>query len=385
MTELHRVALCGAGGFAKNAHLPAIVESSNLQLVAVYSRSLSSLNSLLEATKKFSSLANKQLSTYSDDPSTESFDALLARQDIPTVIFSLPIATQPSLIEKALKAGKNVISEKPVAPSLEEAKRLIELYEREFKPRGQTWIVAEQFPWEMSYCRAQKWVSEGKLGEIRGFKAEVYIQPSNMARNTGWRQVPDYQGGYILDGGVHFVAGLRHILPYPITSVSATSSQIQEFLPPCDTLTGILTATPPPSAPSSAKPISGTFSFSFGTESGTARHYTILGSKASLTVDFSKGSLHTLTLTTLPTNPEESDPHNLVIELPQRGVEEEFEAFGKALVEGFESESWKEVMKRSGPRATMLDLAIIEGGLKSSKEGIRVDLKDLVGEDWFRI
>lgn len=74
-----------------------------------------------------------------------------------------------------------------------------------------------------------------------------------------------------------------------------------------------------------------------------------------------------------------------MIELPQRGVEEEFEAFGKALVEGFESESWKEIMKRSGPRATMLDLAIIEGGLKSSKEGIRVDLKDLVGEDWFRI
>ncbi|GAA5968586.1 hypothetical protein JCM3765_003518 [Sporobolomyces pararoseus] len=388
MAELHKVALCGAGGFARNAHLPAIVESSNLQLVAVYSRSLSSVNSLLEATKKYSSLSNQQLSVYSDDPaSTESFDALLAREDIPTVIFSLPITTQPSLIEKALKAGKNVISEKPVAPSLKEAKRLIELYERDYKPRGQTWIVAEQFPWEMSYCKAKKWVSEGKLGEIRGFKAEIYIQPSKMARNTGWRQVPDYQGGYILDGGVHFVAGLRHILPYPITSVSATSSQLQEFLPPCDTLTGILTATPPPSASSSAQPppISGTFAFSFGTESGTARNYTIFGSKASLTVDFSKGSLHTLTLTSLPTNPEESDPHNLVIELPQRGVEEEFEAFGKALVEGFESESWKEVMRRSGPRATMRDLAIIEGGLKSSKEGIRVDLKDLVGEQWFKI
>jgi len=175
--------------------LPAIVASSNFELVAVYSRSLASVNSLLEATKKFSSLSQQELSVYSDDPSTDSFDALLSRDDIPTVIFSLPIATQPSLIEKAFKAGKNVIPEKPVAPSLEEAKRLIELYEREYRPRGQTWIVAEQFPWEMSYCKAQKWVQEGKLGDIRGFKAEVYIQPSNMARNTGWRQVPDYQGG----------------------------------------------------------------------------------------------------------------------------------------------------------------------------------------------
>jgi predicted dehydrogenase len=192
---------------------------------------------------------------------------------------------------------------------------------------------------------------------------------------------------YILDGGVHFVAGLRHILPYPITAVSAVSSQIQEFLPPCDTLSGILTATPLASSTSSpsSKPITGTFAFSFGTESGTARNYTILGSKASLTVDFSKGSIHTLTLSTLPTNDDESEPHNLVIEFPQRGVEEEFEAFGKALVEGIESDSWKEVMRRSGPRATMRDLAIIEGGLKSSTEGRRVDLRELVGEEWFRI
>ena len=353
---------------------------------------------------------------------------MLARTDIPTVLFSLPIATQPALIEKALKAGKNVISEKPVAPSIEEgefrptllcssfahchcliAKRLIELYEKEYRPKGQSWIIAEHFPWELSYCKARKWVQEGKLGEIRGFSAEVYIQPSAMARNTGWRQVPDYQGGYafplrfspevnrtdtstpvlvdryILDGGVHFVAGLRHILPYPITSIFATSSQLQKFLPPCDTLTGVLTSTPPTSS-SSSSPISGTFTFSFGNESGTARHYTILGSKASLKVDFSGGSKHTLTLSTLTTNPEESEPHNTVIEFGQHGVEEEFDAFGQALLDGSGSESWKEVMRRSGPRATLRDLGVIEGGLKSSKEGKAIDLSELVGGDeWFKI
>lgn len=164
--------------------------------MAVYSRSRSSAEGLIEATKKYPNLSQQQISLYSDDgPSNESFEALLARRDIPTVVFSLPIATQPKLIERAFAAGKNIISEKPVAPSLEEAKRLIDLYEKEYKPRGQSWIVAEQFPWEMSYCKARKWVQEGKLGDIRGFKAEVYIQPSNMARNTGWRQVPDYQGG----------------------------------------------------------------------------------------------------------------------------------------------------------------------------------------------
>ncbi|GAA6025049.1 hypothetical protein JCM11491_002005 [Sporobolomyces phaffii] len=399
MSDLHRVALCGAGGFAKNAHLPAIAAASNLHLAAVYSRSRSSAESLVEASKKYSNIAHDELALYSDDsPSPDrTLDALLARTDIPTVIFSLPISTQPALIERALEAGKNVISEKPVAPSLAEAKRLIALYEREYRPRGQSWFVAEQFPWELSYSKAAKWVREGKLGQVRGFKAEVFVQPSQMARSTGWRQVPDYQGGYILDGGVHFVAGLRHILPYPITSVFAVAHQHQEFLPPCDTLAGVLTATPPPPSPSPSSPsstpssspqstISGTFTFSFGTESGTARSYTVLGSKAQLVVDFARKGVHTVTLSTLPTSPDESSAHELVVEFPQRGVEEEFDAFGVALASGEGSAPWLDAMLRSGPRATLRDLGVIEGALKSARDGTAVDLRDLVGgDDWFEI
>ena len=110
-----------------------------------------------------------------------------------------------------------------------------------------------------------------------------------------------------------------------------------------------------------------------------------MGSKAALTVDFSK-PVHTLTLSTLPTDPDESDPHNLVIELPQRGVEEEFEAFGRALVGGCDSTAWTDVMERSGPRATLRDLGIIEGALKSSREGKAVDLVELQGgQAWFDI
>lgn len=389
-------------------HLPAIAASEHLHLAAVYSRSLKSTESLVEASKSYSATSH-QLDVYSDDSSTEGFDALLARSDIPTVVFSLPIATQPQMIERALRAGKNVISEKPVAPSIAEAKRLIELYEREFEPKGQTWIVAEQFPWEMSYAKASDWVRDGKLGEVRSFAVDFYVQPSALAAATGWRQKPDYQGGcvdsplyllarssfatdrlrsfdrFILDGGVHAVAGLRHILPFPLTSISAVASQIQPSLPPCDTLQGVLKATPPSSS-SSSTAISGTISFSFGTESCSSRQYIIRGSKAQLIVNFEDRKLHVLTLKTLPQNPQEEEPKELVIEFPQRGVEEEFDAFGRALIEGKESEIYREVRKRSGPRATLRDLAVIEGGLKSSEENRVVDLRELVGGDeWFRL
>lgn len=70
---------------------------------------------------------------------------MLARSDLQTVILALPIMLQPSIIEKAWKAGKNVISEKPVAPDVEGARRLIKLYETEYKPKGISWCAEGSF------------------------------------------------------------------------------------------------------------------------------------------------------------------------------------------------------------------------------------------------
>ncbi|GAA6040133.1 hypothetical protein JCM8097_002043 [Rhodosporidiobolus ruineniae] len=391
--EPTRIALLGAGGFAIKAHLPAIAAADDtLFLAAVYSRSLNSVNALIEATKKHHATSH-ELDVYSEDPSTDGLDALLARKDISTVVLALPITSQPAIIEKALRAGKNVVSEKPVAPSLANAKRLIELYEREFRPQGLQWIVAEQYAYTQAYDKARELIRDGKIGDVRTFDATVFIQPTAQAAGTGWRSKPDYQGGFILDGGVHFAAGVRHILPYPITSVVAHSSQIQPNLPPCDTLIGLATASPP-----SGPPITGTFNFSFGTEkpSGT-RSYTFRGSRGVLTIDWASPRTHTLKLTNFPsvnsppTSPvtggagedEEEQPHELTIEFPGgAGVEDEFAFFGRALVPGAGSQKAKEVERRSGPRAALRDLAFIEGGLRSSEEKREVDLREAVGELW---
>jgi predicted dehydrogenase len=50
-------------------------------------------------------------------------------------VIELPISFQPAFIERAWWAGKNVGSEKPVAKDVKEAQRMIELFEREYKPK----------------------------------------------------------------------------------------------------------------------------------------------------------------------------------------------------------------------------------------------------------
>lgn len=197
-------------------------------------------------------------------------------------------------------------------------------------------------------------------------------------RRRSIAEFPVRANSFLLDGGVHFVAGLRHMLPSPLTSVTSTRALLQPHLPPFDTLTGLLTTSSPT--------LSGTFIITFGIEGASTKTYTLRGSRGTLTVDFS-AQTHVLTLATLSTNPNEPDPHHtVVIELPSAGVKSEFEAFGEALTEGVGSESWKLVEARSGPRAAMRDLGIIEGALKSGeKDGVRVDLKELGGEDFWEV
>lgn len=167
------------------------------------------------------------------------------------------------------------------------------------------------------------------------------------------------------------------MLPHPITTVTSSRALLQPHLAPFDFLTGLLTTSDPL--------LSGTFTISFGIEGAqTYPSYTFRGAKGVLTVTFG-GPTHTLKLKTLSINPDEREGHEVVIELPSAGVPHEFEAFGEALSEGMESESWKLVESRSGPRATMRDLAIIEGALKSGETGEQVDLVKLGGEAFWDI
>ena len=55
----------------------------------------------------------------------------------------LPIGVQPALVIQALKAGKHVLCEKPIAKDTKSAKALIAEYEKVYKPKGLMFRIAE--------------------------------------------------------------------------------------------------------------------------------------------------------------------------------------------------------------------------------------------------
>jgi predicted dehydrogenase len=148
------VALLGAGIFAREAHLPVILKNPSFDLKAIYSRTIQSAQSLAKTV-------SGEVQAYDD----ESLDKLFARDDISGVVVSLPILAQPDIIRRAWKAGKSVISEKPVAQDVQTAKLLIKEHEEHYSDL--LWLVAEQWGFEPAVRKAGKFVRS--LGKIRHF------------------------------------------------------------------------------------------------------------------------------------------------------------------------------------------------------------------------
>ena len=78
---------------------------------------------------------------------------------------------QPEYIRKALKAGKHVLAEKPIANDVETATELLECYHKNVDTTKVTWAVAENFRFFESYATASEEIS--KLGRLLGFRLRV--------------------------------------------------------------------------------------------------------------------------------------------------------------------------------------------------------------------
>lgn len=345
------VALLGSGIFARTEHLPAIDVAKTLVLKAVYSRSLS-------AAKAVTSSESPDLQYYSDDSESGSqLDDLLKRDDIKAVIIALPIKNQGGYVRKALQAGKHVLSEKPIAESVKEAAELIDWYEKEVRPKGVTWAVAEN----VRFWAANVYAGEqrAKMGKALTFRArqQMFVGAGGKYFETSWRKVPTHQGGFLLDGGVHFVAALRLLLGKedPLVSVVAYTAQLQEHLPPVDSIEAV--------ARSKSGAV-GSISISFGT-TGKGSEYHVGSEKGFVSV--SNGVVK------IDDKEEkiENEGHN-----PGSGVEPEVKAWGEGLVNG------KENVLQS-PREALADLEIIEACLRSGEQGgkaIELKFQTLEGE-----
>ena len=161
-------------------------------------------------------------------------------------------------------------------------------------------------------------------------------------------------------------------LGYKIASLSATSSQQQEHLPPVDTVHSLVRLAPLSSGGNSTT-ATGSVVLSVGHERPDTPFYIYRGSKATLKIQLGaeidsiankKDKSWSVTLLGEKGEVLQRDGFDSV------GVREEMKAFGKALsgLEKGDEQALEVVMQKSGPRAALKDVAVIEGMLTSAEQ-----------------
>lgn len=226
-----RLALIGAGVFARDAHLPSLLRRPDrFEIAAVYSRSAESAQALARAIPY-------PVAQFTD------LDALLARPDIEAVDIVLPIPVMPTVIAQALAAGKHVLSEKPIAPTVAAGRALLAQSAHRSQPQSllPVWMVGENWRYEEAFRRAAQLVHERTIGAPVTCSWAIHspMTPSSKYYHTAWRRDSSIPGGLLLDGGVHHAAILRLILG-EIVEVRAVARQVSPDLHPLDTLSASL-------------------------------------------------------------------------------------------------------------------------------------------------
>jgi len=169
------------------------------------------------------------VSDFQPEPLPEVYDdyrRLLARTDIDAVLILTSVNTHHSIGLEALRAGKNILIEKPLAVTVKAARRLVE----EAGRRGLSAGVAECVRYLPSVRMAHWAFEQDHLGrpQFSVFAAAAgYWAPDKIVARTAWRHRKELgAGGVAVDWMVHFFHQLRYVMG-EIEEVSAIARTLE--------------------------------------------------------------------------------------------------------------------------------------------------------------
>ena len=141
----------------------------------------------------------------------DHYSGLLQDPDVDAVLIAVPIEINYSVLMDAMKSGKHVLAEKPIAATPSEAEAVLgTVSERAVI------AIAENYRYRKDLAKAKEILSKELIGEVFAFDLSVKYDLDNEVRRAWtekpWRREPRHPGGFLLDSGVHPVSFLRDLL-----------------------------------------------------------------------------------------------------------------------------------------------------------------------------
>jgi predicted dehydrogenase len=203
-----RAALIGCGGMARS-HIRRILEQPNsTEIVAICEPSEAAY---LQAAALFSEAGIQP------PPNEPDLARMLAQFAPDAAVIVSPHAYHCAQALACLEAGADVLLEKPMVMTADEARRLIAARDR----TGRTVVVAFQGSLSPRIRTAERMLRSGELGRLLSISALVWQNWGSATAGT-WRQEPALSGGgFLFDTGAHMLNTVADLAGQDFAEVAA--------------------------------------------------------------------------------------------------------------------------------------------------------------------
>ena len=205
-----KAAIIGTGLIAGKKHIPAFLKHKNkVELVA-----------LCDVNKE----AAEKVASKFGIPKTYTDIAEMIEKEKPDIVdICTPPATHVRLAVEAMKMGRNVLIEKPMALSVAECDEIVEAKEK----YGVKVCVGHSDLFYYPFMEARELVAKGAIGEFRGMRIFLSTPTNYMTSQEGhWaHRLP---GGVIGESGPHIVYMTLAFIN-PVRRVSVDAMKILDY------------------------------------------------------------------------------------------------------------------------------------------------------------
>jgi scyllo-inositol 2-dehydrogenase (NADP+) len=192
------VGLIGFGLAGRAFHAPVIHAVPGMRLAAIVQRS-----------------GNEAAELYPDARIVRSVEELLAISEIQLAVIATPNDSHYPIAQQCLAAGRDVVVDKPLTPTLEEALELVAFAQE----CGRLLTVYQNRRYDGDFQAVQQLVAGGKLGRLVRFESN-YDRFRPQLKANAWRERSGPGTGILFDLAPHLIdhALLLFGLPQAITA-----------------------------------------------------------------------------------------------------------------------------------------------------------------------
>src|ERR1700737_2548133 len=183
IVEMIDVGLVGFGLAGRYFHAPRISAGPGLRLAAILQRS-----------------GTEAALLYPNTRIIRTIEEMLSMEQIRLIVIATPNETHVPLARLCLMAGRDVVVDKPFAPTLAESEELVKLAAE----KNRLLAVYPNRRWDADFQAIHKLVSEGALGRITLFETN-YDRYRPRLKQNAWRERSGPGSGIFFDIGPHLI------------------------------------------------------------------------------------------------------------------------------------------------------------------------------------